>query len=45
MIETKIKDILHPDNVVHPNGLRRKNAPYLIMWVLYYAWVVTFATW
>lgn len=42
---TKIKDILHPDNVVHPNGLRRKNAPYLIMWVLYYAWVVAFATW
>ncbi len=45
LIETKIKDILHPDNVVHPNGLRRKNAPYLIMWVLYYAWVVAFATW
>jgi len=42
---TKIKDILHPDNVVHPNGLRRKNAPYLIMWVLYYTWVVAFATW
>ncbi|MEA4934201.1 MAG: helix-turn-helix transcriptional regulator [Lawsonibacter sp.] len=42
---TKIKDILHPDNVVHPNGLRGKNAPYLIMWVLYYAWVVAFATW
>ncbi|MEA4920345.1 MAG: helix-turn-helix transcriptional regulator [Clostridiaceae bacterium] len=42
---TKIKAILHPDNVVHPNGLRRKNAAYLAVWILYYAWVVAFATW
>jgi len=42
---TKIKDILHPDNVVHPNGLRRKNAPYLVIWILFYAWVVAFTTW
>lgn len=41
----KIREILHPDNVVHPNGLRRKNTPYLAMWILYYAWVVAFATW
>ena len=41
----KIKNTLHPDNVVHPNGLRQKNAPYLIVWILYYAWVVAFATW
>lgn len=42
---TKAKEILCPDNVVHPNGLRRKNAPYLVIWILYYAWVVAFATW
>ncbi|MEA4950747.1 MAG: hypothetical protein VB068_14055, partial [Petrimonas sp.] len=45
MLETKLKDILYPDNVVHPNGLRRKNASYLVLWILYYAWVVAFATW
>lgn len=45
LTETKIKHILHLDNVVHPGGLRRKSAPYLAMWVFYYAWVVAFATW
>lgn len=42
---TKIKVILHAENVVHPYGLRRKNAPYLVVWILYYAWVIAFATW
>jgi hypothetical protein len=42
---TKTKEILHPDNVVHPSGLRRKNALYLVIWILYYAWVVAFTTW
>lgn len=45
LTETKIKYILHPENVVHPNGFRRKNTPYLVVWILYYAWVVAFATW
>ncbi|MPL99639.1 hypothetical protein SDC9_45857 [bioreactor metagenome] len=42
---TILKDIISSDNVVHPRGLRRENAPYLVMWILYYAWVVAFATW
>lgn len=42
---TKTKDRLHPDNVVHPNGLRRENLPYLAVWILFYAWVVAFTTW
>jgi DNA-binding CsgD family transcriptional regulator len=33
------------DNVVHPHGLRRENASYIVMWVLFYAWVIAFATW
>lgn len=40
-----IKNVLQPDNVVHPTGLRHKNARYLFVWILYYAWVVAFATW
>ena len=43
--ETTIKDKLSPENVVHLHGLHRENAPYLVMWVLYYTWVVAFATW
>ena len=42
---SKIKNTLHQDNVVHPHGLRQKNAAYLVVWILYYAWVVEFATW
>ncbi len=45
MIKTYIKEIFCKDNVVHPNGLGRKNVPYLAMWILYYAWVIAFASW
>lgn len=45
LTETKIKDILHQDSVVHLHGLRRENMPYLVIWIFYYAWVVTFTTW
>jgi DNA-binding CsgD family transcriptional regulator len=31
--------------VVSIGGLRRQNLPYLWMWVLYYAWVIVYATW
>jgi DNA-binding CsgD family transcriptional regulator len=33
------------DNVVNIDGIRRQNAPYIFIWILYYAWVVAFATW
>ena len=45
LTEIKIKDIFPLDNVVHPSGLRRKNAPYLFIWVFYYTWVFVFANW
>ena len=32
-------------NVVNIASLRRQNAPYIIAWILYYTWVVAFATW
>ncbi len=35
----------HRDNVINLSGIRRQNAPYLVVWVLYYAWVVAYATW
>ncbi len=31
--------------VVSTEGITKKNAPYLMIWVLYYAWVVIFTTW
>ena len=40
-----LKNKMPSDNVVRPRGLRRENAPYLVAWALYYAWVVAFATW
>jgi DNA-binding CsgD family transcriptional regulator/uncharacterized protein YhhL (DUF1145 family) len=40
-----ISEQLPSDSVVNLKGLRRPNAPSLVIWVLYYAWVVAFATW
>lgn len=31
--------------VVSPKGLKRHNLPYIFIWIIYYAWVVAFATW
>ena len=33
------------NRVVDIRGLRKKSFPYVFVWVLYYAWVITFATW
>lgn len=33
------------DNVVNYRGMRRQNLPYVVMWVVYYAWVIIFSTW
>ena len=33
------------NHVVSPKGLKKQNLPYIVIWILYYAWVVTFATW
>ena len=42
------KPILNPsnqNNVVGLKGLRKQSLPYILVWIIYYAWVVTFATW
>lgn len=31
--------------VVRVKGLRRQNLPYIFIWIIYYAWVISFATW
>ena len=41
----KKKEILSPAHVVHPGGIRRKNANCFLIWVFYYTWVAFFTTW
>lgn len=36
---------LEDDSVVNIKGLRKHTLPYIFIWVVYYAWVVAFATW
>ena len=31
--------------VISLGGLRRRNIPYIVVWIAYYAWVITFTTW
>jgi len=33
------------NRVVDLRGLRKQSLPYVFVWVLYYAWVISFATW
>lgn len=39
------KGIAESDNVVNFKMLSRKNAPYIFIWIIYYAWVVVYTTW
>lgn len=32
-------------SLVNIKNIRRENLPYIVVWVLYYAWVVVFTTW
>lgn len=32
-------------HVVSVKGLQKQNLPYIFIWIIYYAWVVSFATW
>lgn len=36
---------LENDRVVSIKGLQKHNFPYIFIWIIYYAWVVSFATW
>jgi len=42
-----IKKIKLPesDNVVNIKGLRKYHLPYIFIWIVYYAWVISFTTW
>jgi DNA-binding CsgD family transcriptional regulator len=33
------------NNVANIKAIRKKNLPYVLLWVVYYAWVVAFTTW
>jgi DNA-binding CsgD family transcriptional regulator len=37
--------IFKPNNVVNIRAMRKNKLPYVIIWMLYYAWVVAFTTW
>ncbi|HWQ57573.1 MAG TPA: hypothetical protein VN540_01020, partial [Clostridia bacterium] len=33
------------DNVVDFRNIRKRSLPYFVIWIVYYAWVIAFATW
>jgi DNA-binding CsgD family transcriptional regulator len=33
------------NNVVNIKAFRKRNIPYIFIWILYYAWVIAFTTW
>lgn len=37
--------LLEIGRVVSIKGLQRHNLPYIFIWIIYYAWVISFATW
>lgn len=43
--EEGLSDGLVNFNVVNYRWIRKQNLPYVFIWVVYYAWVVAFATW
>jgi len=41
----KVTNLFDSNNVVSPKGLKKHNLPYIFIWIIYYAWVIAFATW
>lgn len=41
----KISNLFDDNNVANPKGLKKHNFPYIFIWIIYYAWVIAFATW
>lgn len=41
----KVSNLFDNNNVAHPKGLKKHNLPYVFIWIIYYAWVIAFATW
>ena len=48
MISTDLYSILKHavrNNLVNFKSIRKQNLPYIMIWIIYYAWVVAFTTW
>jgi DNA-binding CsgD family transcriptional regulator len=43
--DTAITNPVESHNVINFKGLRQSSLPYLLIWVIYYAWVILFTTW
>ncbi len=41
----KTSSLINNNNVVSLRGLKKHNLPYIFIWIIYYAWVIAFATW
>ncbi len=39
------KNTFKLNNLVSPEKINRKNLPYILTWIIYYAWVIVFTTW
>lgn len=44
-LKETIVEFSHKKNVINLTGIRKRNMPYFSVWILYYAWVITYATW
>lgn len=40
-----LTSINNEDNVINFNLIRKNNYPYVLIWIIYYAWVIVFTTW
>lgn len=43
--DARKQPLLEFGHVVSIKGLQKQNLPYIFIWVIYYAWVISFATW
>lgn len=41
----KVSNLFDNNKVSNPKGLQKHNLPYVFIWIIYYAWVIAFATW
>lgn len=45
IISSVITKSLKSNNVINIKALRKNSRPYMIIWIIYYAWVIAFTTW
>ena len=41
----QVSNLFDNNNVANPKGFKKHNKPYIFIWIIYYAWVIAFATW